>query len=84
MEAQAERRAAVPAACAVLGVPPAAGHRAPDGPVPPGQGPTHGLQGQAGLRDLPRPRTARRPEEARAQGALVSLLEESTAPPASA
>jgi len=117
VEAQAVGRHALPAARAVLGVPPAAGRRAPREAVPPGQGsaprvrekekrgvwggcrvvwaggpgarggfrgPGSGqkadrqpplfllqLQGQAGLRRVPRPRPPRRPQEAGVQGYRV-------------
>ena len=69
MEAQAERCAAVSPACTVLGVQAAARHRAADRTLPARQGQAHGVQGQAGLCGVPRPRAPRGAEEARAQGA---------------
>lgn len=69
LEEEAVRCAALPAAHADLGVPSARLARAPDGPQPPRQGSPPGLQGQAGLRHLPRPRPPRWPQEARLQGA---------------
>jgi hypothetical protein len=48
MEEEAVGRDEVRAARALLGVPPAAGHRPPHPPHPPRQGPPPRLQGQAG------------------------------------
>ena len=68
MEEEAERCAPLLASYALLGVQAAARHYASEPPLPPRQGSSHGLQGQAGLRRVPRARAPWRPQEARQGG----------------
>ena len=76
VQEEAVRRDALPAACALLGVPPAAqplpcaaAHTARQGPSP-------GVQGQAGLRRVPRARSPRRPQAPCCKGAHFVTAEE--------
>lgn len=68
VEEETERRAQVPAAHSLLGVPPAVGGAPRVAPDSPGQGASSRLQGQAGLCDLPLPRAPRWPQAHHLQG----------------